>query len=64
MIKNNEILFLEDLLIELKNKHNSEIENEITKWCETEDEAIEFERTRREKEIKLQSIILRLKKGV
>lgn len=64
MIKNNEILFLEDLLMELKNMHNSEIENEIDRWCETEDEAIEFERTRREKEIKLQSIILRLKKGV
>ena len=64
MIKNNEILFLEDLLMELKNMHSSEIENEIDRWCETEDEAIEFERTRREKEIKLQSIILRLKKGV
>lgn len=62
MIRNNDILFLEDLLIEMKERHKREIDNDLVHWCETEDEAIEFKRTRHEKEIRLKSVILRLKK--
>lgn len=58
-IRNSDVLFLEDLLIEMEKRHKKEIEYEDI--YETHDERVEYARARAEKEKRLKSIILRLR---